>query len=324
MQSPLPPEVPAASGPPAAGAAAPAGMSARPAAPFPLKQVLVFSDLSPAATNAAWRGALLARDHGAWLRILHVSRRGAQARRGQEALDALAWELRERLNIAVLAQSVRSGFRREILAATRDADLLVVRTAQGRPAADWLGGLHPERLVQRCQVPTLVVRKPATVSYRRVLVGVGFDGEAAAGLIATAAAMTRAPHAEVLEALASGDDLTQPRASTEAQLRGDRHHAAQRIRAVVEGVMEATGGPRAGVAPSVAFDHSPAMLLEKERAVFADLLVIGRPPRATPALWLPRTDSRSVLAGTGADVLVLPMAYEVARPAGAAVDISLA
>lgn len=243
---------------------------------------------------------------------------------GQAALDALAWELRERLNIAVLAQSVHGSFRREIVAATRDADLLVVRTSQGRPARDWLLGLHSERLVQRCQVPTLVVRKPATVSYRRVLVGVGFDGEPAARLIATAAAMTRAPHAQVLRALASGDALPQAKASSEAQLRGDRHHAAQRIRAVVESVMEATGAPHTGVAPAVVFDHAPDMLLHKERSVFAELLVIGRPPRSTPAFWLPRSDSRSVLARTGADVLVLPVAQPAAHIAGAAPGILVA
>ncbi|KQT13344.1 hypothetical protein [Ramlibacter sp. Leaf400] len=70
--------------------------------------------------------------------------------------------------------------------------------------------------MQLCQVPTFVVRKPATVGYRRVLVAVDYDGEAA-GRVAAAAAMTRAPHQEVLRALAADDDLAPRKTSSEAQ-----------------------------------------------------------------------------------------------------------
>lgn len=279
--------------------------AARIAGPFPLKKVLVVSDLSVASANATWRAGLLAREHGAWLRILHVGRRASIVRQAQAALDTLASELQERLKIAVLAQSVRGDLRREVAAAAGEADLLVVRTAQAHPLRDWLTGLHPERLVQGCGKPTLVVKKPAAVSYRRVLASVDYDGEAA-GKVAAAAAMTRAPHREVLSALMQEDARSPRKPSTEAQLRGDRHRAAERLRAVVQGAMEADFSGLAGEAPSVVFDHSADMLLAKERSILADLVVIGRRPRGTPALWAPRTESRTVLAGALADVLVLP------------------
>lgn len=273
--------------------------------PFPLKKVLVVSDLSLASANATWRAGLLARDHGAWLRILYVGRRASGVRQAQATLDALAWELQERLKIAVLAQSVRGDLRKEVAAAAGEADLLVVRTAQAHPLRDWLAGFHPERLIQGCQRPTLVVKKPASVSYRRVLACVDYDGEAA-GKVAAAAAMTRAPHGEVLSALREEDARTPRNASTEAQLRGDRHRAAERLRTVVQGAMEAKAAGSAGEAPSVVFDHSADMLLAKERSILADLVVIGRRPRGAPTLWAPRTCSRTVLAGALADVLVLP------------------
>lgn len=233
----------------------------RAAGPFTLKRVLVLCDLSLASTNAAWRAGLLARDHGAWLRILHVGRQASRVRQAQAALDALAWELQERLRIAVLAQSVRGDLGREAVAAAGEADLLVVRTAQAHPLRDWLAGFHPERLAQACQVPTLVVRRPASVGYRRVLASVDYDGEAAAR-VAAGTAMTRAARREM--AVHAGDPTT------------------------------------------VVFDHDADMLLAKERSVLADLVVIGRRPRAAPALWAPRTSSRTVLAGALADVLVLP------------------
>ena len=293
---------------------------ARIAGPFPLKQVLVVSDLSIASANATWRGGLLARDHGAWLRILHVGRRASSVRQGQAALDALAWELQERLKIAVLAQSVQGDFRKEAAAAAREADLLVVRTAQPHPLRDWLTGFHAERLVQACRKPTLVVKKPASVSYRRVLASVDYDGEAA-GKVAAAAAMTRAPHRVVLSALIDEDARTPRKASSEAQMRGDRHRAAERLRTVVQAALEADAPGAAGEAPSVVFDHPADMLLAKERSVMADLVVIGRRPRGTPALWAPRTDSRTVLAGALADVLVLPDVDPEPLPSSPAIDV---
>ena len=166
-------------------------------AAIPLKRILAVCDLSVASTNAAWRAGLLARDHGAWLRLLHVGRTSSSVARGKAALESLAWELQERLKIAVLAQSVRGGFRREVTAAASEADLMVLRSAQANPLRDWLGGSHPERLVQACQRPAFVVRRPATVGYRRVLACVD-EGDDAPGTLAAATALTRAPAPSVV------------------------------------------------------------------------------------------------------------------------------
>jgi nucleotide-binding universal stress UspA family protein len=233
-----------------------------------LKRILAVCDLSVAGTNAAWRAGLLARDHGAWLRLLHVGRASSSVARGKAALDALAWELQERLKIAVLAQSVRGGLRHEVAAAASEADLLVVRSAQAHPLRDWLAGSHPERLVEACRRPALVVRRPATVGYRRVLACVD-EGDDASGTMAAATALTRAP------------------------------------------------------APSVVFDRSADQLLARERAILADLVVIGRPPRNTPIWWAPRTHSRLVLAHALADVLVLPALPSDPLPSASPVDIAL-
>ena len=82
---------------------------------------------------------------------------------------------------------------------------------------------------------------------------------------------------------------------------------AARLRTVVQAVMEETDAVgRTREAPSVVFDQTADMLLARERSILADLVVIGRPPRGTPALWAPRTDSRTLLANALADVLVLP------------------
>lgn len=130
------------------------------------KRILVVGDASPASENAAWRAGLLAREHGAWLRVLHVCPWGANAQAARLQLDALAWRLQERLQVAVIAQLLRGGLRRELAAA--EADLVVAHPPR-RPLRDRFTGLHPASLVAACDVPVLVVRRAAVLSYQRVL-----------------------------------------------------------------------------------------------------------------------------------------------------------
>jgi hypothetical protein len=132
-----------------------------------VKRVLVLHDLHPECDNAAWRAALLARAQGGWLRILHVSRfRSPEAAR--ERLAALAWRLQEHLQLAVVAQAFRGFQARELRRAAEDADLVVLRALSGLDAAT---GLHPLTAARIGMRPTLVVRTPANVAYRRILVG---------------------------------------------------------------------------------------------------------------------------------------------------------
>lgn len=134
-----------------------------------VKRVLVLHDLHPESDNAAWRAALLARAQGGWLRILHVSRfRSPEAAR--ERLAALAWRLQEHLQLAVVTQAFRGFQERELRRAAEDAELVVLRALSGLDAAT---GLHPLSAVRVGARPTLVVRTPANVPYRRILVAVG-------------------------------------------------------------------------------------------------------------------------------------------------------
>ena len=270
-----------------------------PADPFPLKRILVACDLTPASANAAARAALLAREHGAWLRLLCVRPRRSQLAAAQASLDALAAQLQERTGVAVLAQAVAGSVGRELKNAAADADLLVLRCAGRRPLVDWLAGWHPARLLRHCERPVLVVRKPAAVAYRRVLASVAFDGRAA-HVIAAAAGMLRGPQGEVLQALEGPvAELRPGPVAAEAVL------AAQRLRTVVQEVMtDGTGARRLRDAPMVAVDHSPPLLLRKARAAFAELVVLARRPGEEDPLA--GSDARQVVAGSVADVLLLP------------------
>lgn len=148
-----------------------------------VKRVLVLHDLHPNADNAAWRGAMLARANGGWLRILNLSRFG-DPELARKRLASLVWRLQEHLQIAVLAQAVRGAFMGELRRAAEEADLVVIRAPSGLDAAT---ALHPVRAAQLAGRPTLVVRTPATVAYRRVLVGAPSEHGAERLLLAASA-----------------------------------------------------------------------------------------------------------------------------------------
>jgi len=211
------------------------------------KRVLVLHDLHPDADNAAWRGGMLARAHGGWLRVLNLGRFG-DPQAAQTRLAPLVWRLQEHLQLAVLAQALRGSFARELASAAEDADLIVIRAPSVLEA---VMGLHPLRVLRLAGRPTLVVRTSATMPYRRVLVGAPPGGGVGHGLVG-AAAMT------------DGKEV-----------------------------------------PAVAPSPSADALLEREQALFPDLVIVPCSPGKTLA--------RRFLAHTRADTLLLPAADAGAR-----------
>ncbi|MBC5784592.1 hypothetical protein H8N03_16710 [Ramlibacter sp. USB13] len=171
-------------------------------APLPrLRRVLVLHDLHPDADNAAWRGALVVRPHDGWMRLLHVSRLRDPGS-ARERLAPLAWRVQEHLQLGVLTHAFRGSLSGELKRAAEDADLVVMRAASGFDAAT---GLHPLRVAQLANRPTLVVRTPATVPYRRILVGALHESDDGRAL-ATASAMTdgrEAPATALLQSAAA-------------------------------------------------------------------------------------------------------------------------
>lgn len=286
------------SGPSPDHPAAPAG-----AAFFPLKQIVAVCDDSPGSENAAWRAALLAREHAAGLRLLCLPTRRSRASAAQARLESLLAELQRRMQLAVSAEVVPGPARKELPRAAAQADLLVLRAAGARPLMEWLAGTHPDRLLRHVECPMLVVRKPASVGYRRVLASAACDGQAPA-VIAAATAVIRGPHRQILEALTAHPDLVRPGGA------GDRDGllAARRLRAVVQEVMLREGHARhVREAPVVVLDHAPGPLLRQARGAFVELLVLARRRGHESGRWLARSDAQQVLAQAGCDVLLLPV-----------------
>lgn len=270
------------------------------------RPVLAVGDLSAPATNAAWRAALVARDLGVTLRLLHVPAGIGAVPAAQRALMQLADAIRDRIGIDVEIQVTAGDMLRVTADAARDAALVVLAAGRRRPLRDWLSGTPAERLLRRCGIPVLVVRRTATGGYRRVLVPVDLGADAAA-VIAAAARVSRDPRMEVLHALAARDAVTMRAADVpEPVLRDLREREAQRTRAALASLIAWAGADRQGAVPTVAFGPAAGVVLARAQAVRSELLVIGKRRRSLLAEFLLGGVTPQVLAATRADVLLLP------------------
>ena len=143
----------------------------------------------------------------------------------------------------------------------------------------------------------LIVRRPGAAPYRRVLVAIELSADRAADCLQLARRFAPAAELTVLHALPR-----QPDAADQACPPDQREAALDRLDALLD---------QAGLSPRQAFKiaecaHAPELILDKERELLADLLVIGgRTPSALRRLFY-RGVMPQVLAQAGCDVLIAP------------------
>lgn len=288
-----------------------------------LKNILVATDLSGPARQAAERAARLARTTGAQLRLVHVLSAGVAAQLQQliglgsvleaklfeathQELQTLADELAFEREVKVDAALVQGSVAEEV---TREADAmqadLVVLGARGKGFLRRLIlGSTAERLLRKSTRPMLVVKQRAHEPYRRILVAVDFSAWSAP-LVALARSVAPRAHLVLLSAYdvpfegklryASVPDATinlyreQARQTTERQL----HSLAARAR----------------LAPS---DWTPCLprgdaslaIVEHELERACDLIVVGKHGQNMAEELLLGSVTSHVLAESVGDVLV--------------------
>jgi nucleotide-binding universal stress UspA family protein len=290
--------------------------------PSPERTVLAVCDLSSAAINATWRAAMVARELGATLRVLHPQPEPKVLSRVQSALDELTADIRARMDVPLAVEAVSGSVLRRANAAAREAALLVIPSRRGNPLREWIMGTQAERLIRLSRAPVLVVKRPALASYRRVLVPVAL-GEGAAAQIALAGSLARGSQLEVLHALDTSDEaVLREMDSSEQALRSYRQLRAQRAHLALHELVTAAG-PRAGEADTaVEFGDAASVALARAQRGDAELMVIGKRRRGLLADYFLGGVTQRVLAAAPADVLVLPaqageaglLAQQVAAP----------
>lgn len=268
------------------------------------RPIVAFVDASREAANAAWRGALVARDRGLPLHLVAFQRLHANLSEAAAPVDALAAELRGQLDVQVFAHGIVGTREHEGIEAARAASLLVLPS---RPVRPWRLGSQELRILRRSNRPVLVVRRPAHASYRRVLAAVELDLQASS-LIAAAHALSRDPRMKVLHVLDTSHEEIMRLADVPGRaIRAQREHDALRARAILADRIASVGAHEGGVEPVIAFGAVEHRIMEHQHAADADLLVLGKRPRHPLVDALRGGVARSVLRAQGADVLLLPM-----------------
>jgi nucleotide-binding universal stress UspA family protein len=248
--------------------------------------VVVYLDRSPEAANAVWRGALVARDRGLPLHLVALQPLHADLAEATALTEAFAAQVRDKLPLEVVPESVTGELEHEGLEAARDASLLVVAARPDPPVL---------RMLRRTGRPVLVVRVPARASYTRVLAAVELELDACS-LIAGAHALSRDPAMTVMHVL----DVPPEEAAK-------REREALHARHVLADLIAAAGAREDGAGPLVAFGDPRSRVLHQRTATRAELLVIGKRPRPALADALRGGVAQRVLRSAGSDTLLLPL-----------------
>lgn len=167
------------------------------------KSILAATDFSVPANNAVRRAALLAKQHGARLSIVHVV--GVASRiavrewlyptvdldlkvaDARERLHRLAVDLKNRFDVTSDVE-VRAGHvLKELHRASTSADLLVLGQRRRSALAEMVLGCTAQRLVECSRRPVLVVKQVAEGNYRRALVPIDFTPASDAAAFVAAA-----------------------------------------------------------------------------------------------------------------------------------------
>jgi nucleotide-binding universal stress UspA family protein len=292
---------------------APAPACAGPWAPAdrdePRPGILAIVDAGPGGSNAAWRAALVARDHGRPLHLASIQPHPADALAVRPMLQELAGQLQRRVQVRAHPQAAAGEWRECVTALAAGKDLVVVAHQASASWADKVLGTLPERMLRWLAVPVLVVRRPATSGYRRVLACVKLDEEAERQ-IAAARAMTRGRKLRVLHVLEPGPegsmrlaDVSDHAVSLHRQRRLERAHAQ------VDALLDRTGAAAQGATAVIALGHVSRRVLDAARGQHAQLIVAGTGRRSMWGDVLRGGLVQDLLRGADADLLVLPLRH---------------
>lgn len=295
--------------------------------------ILAATDLSANGGHAVRRAALLAHEHGARLRILHILNAAGckplrdwfspaldfevKATQAREALRRLAAEVAETYNLTVSVEVAVGDPFEVLMQASKHVDLVVLgRRGPGRFKA-WLAGQTVDRMLRICRRPVLVVKTSGRRSYRRILVPIDFTASSDAA-IRVAHRLHRQAGMHLFHAISS---------KREAVLRDADvpEHVIRETRLMEEGAINARmhrkvarlGLESALMNYALAYGAPARSALHQAHRLGADLIVAGRPRRSSLGSLLLGSVSSRVLSEAPCDVVIVPRPQENSPPQAA-------
>jgi nucleotide-binding universal stress UspA family protein len=288
----------------------------------PFTSILLVADFSIDGDNAARRAALLAREHGARLNLLHVLDPtgyrplrelispsidiGVKTAQTRDRLFRLAEEIAGRHGVTTRVELMAGEPLETMMLASQRADLLVLgRRAHGRFKA-FLGERTVDRLLRTCRCPVLVVRTPVEGAYKHVLVPVDFTAPSEAA-VQVAARLARDGGLHVFHAINSRretmlrDTFVSENVIREFRMRLETGTIARMRRKAASLDLDS-----ARVDFAVAHGHPAWSTLSHADRLGADLIVAGRQSRSAVGELLLGSVSNCVLAASRCDVMIVP------------------
>jgi nucleotide-binding universal stress UspA family protein len=267
---------------------------------------------SSAAVNATWRAALIARDTGATLRVLHPVGDTRTLSLSQASLTELVDDIRARTGVETVIEGVKGDVLKRAVEVSEHASIVVLPSSRGHPLRQWIMGSPAERLIRLCRSPVLVVKRPALRAYGRVLVPVDLDDHAVF-LMNLASSLSSGSRIRILHVLGVADERVMGAISDPQDAL--RQHRAQGAYVALHRLISASDAGRPRLDADVEFGDAGVMVLERAAESEAELMVIGKTQRGLLADYFLGGTTQRILAHARADVLV----HAFARRRGASV-----
>lgn len=280
----------------------------------PLASILVATDFSVHARNAALRAGMLARQSGTRRMLLHVMPElplGARLVAGttaaiEQALATHAAELTREGGAPFESRVEQGAVVDAIIRAAEPFDVIAVGAKGVHPLRDLAIGTSAERLLRKSRHPVLVVKTTPRNAYRRVLVPVDFSADSRAAL---AFARRLAPDAELhlLHAFEALFESTlrlggAPEEDIQRHRRESREQAGKDMTAMLTGLEM----DEARVSRIIAHGYPPSVISDSRKEIGADLIAIGKHGRSRLEELLLGSVTLHALAAAECDVLVVP------------------
>lgn len=285
-----------------------------------LKCIVAATDFSTDACRAVGRAALIARQQGATLHLLHVISPlalypglenypavddPARLAAAQSRLEASARGLHKRFGVhAQLAQRVgRAHTQIADYASTVAADLVVAGALGKSFLPRFLVGSTASRLLRVCACSVLIVRNEPTEAYRQVVAALDFFPHTRA-VAEWASRLAGEGQLQLLHVLEPADDIGPGRAGP-----SDTAAARQRdaeLRTIAGNLLaNVQSGLPGDVACRIETGYPPALILACAPTWRAELIVLGREGRGGLEKFLLGSVSKDVVQAAGCDVLVV-------------------
>jgi nucleotide-binding universal stress UspA family protein len=287
---------------------------------YSINRIVVATDFSAAAERAVRRAALMAKQLGAELHLLHVVHPldlypGAQRARQLRYFGQILQEASNN-RLATLASALNQDFAIPVMAATRigrvhtqiadyakaNAVGLVVAGARGENTLlNLLLGSTVSRLLRVADCPVLIARNDEVDNYRQVIAAVDFSGGSAK---VPALARTAAPGAriEVLHIFNQVQEARMYEGLDDTRLDQYCEQALAEAGAQLDKILAEQGDDR--MVGQVLTGYPPAEICTRAAALSADLIVLGRFGASGLEEWLLGGVSKDVAHVADCDVLL--------------------